>query len=156
MKLILRVKCVNPAFNQEYADKYHNGKESEDNIHYLWEDELELKERIVVFKIKNNVNYTLAGVVNGKNFSHEIPACTIIECTHENGSVTQLPFSKRIIRDTEKKQSKDNLQVWFTAYLKGKFKIVNPFDGGYFVKEDFPFDIEEAAAANEEADDDIA
>lgn len=153
--MTLRVKCVNPDFNQEYADKNHNGKESEENIHYLWEDELELHLPVLVLKVKNNVNYPLAGTIGKKKFMHDIPACTIIECTHENGSVTQLPFSKHLIQRTEKKESKDKSQLWFTVYLKGKFKIVNPFDGGYFGKEGFPFEIEEAKAAGGAEDDDV-
>ena len=153
MKLILRVKCVNPDFDQDYADKNYEGKESEDNIHYLWEDELEVKQKLVSLKVKNNVSYNLAGTQGGKKFSFDIPACTVIECSHEDGSVTLLPFTKRLIKETEKKESKDKLHVWFTVYLKGKFKIVNPFDGGYFAKEDFPFEVEEAAAAQEEEGD---
>lgn len=152
MKLILRVKCVNADFDQSYADQHYGGKESEDNIHYLWEDELELKEPISSFKIRNNVSYVLQGTQGKKKFSHEIPACTILDCIHEDGSVTQFPITKRLIRDTEKKQSKDNKHLWFTVFLKGKFKIVNPFDGAYFAKEDFPFDIEEAEAAENEED----
>jgi hypothetical protein len=153
MKMTLRVKCVNPDYNQEYADKNHNGKESDDNIHYLWEDELDLNHPVLVLKVKNNVSYTLSGTIGKNKFSHEIPGCTVLECTHENGSITQLPFSKHLIQKTEKKESKDKSQVWFTVYLKGKFKIVNPFDGGYFSKEVFPFEIEEARAADEEEDD---
>jgi hypothetical protein len=157
MKLILRIKCVNPDFSQEFADTNHNGKETEDNVHYNWEDELEVKKKVVMLKVKNNVSYQLEGVIEGEKFSHEIPACTVIECTHEDTSVSLFPFSKRIIRDTEKKQSKDGNQVWFTVYLKGKMKIVNPFDGGYFAKEDFPFDIPEAEAEEpEEEEDDVA
>lgn len=155
MKLILRVKCVNHNFSQEYADRNHNGKESEDNIHYLWEDEMEVKKKVVMLKIKNNVPYILEGEIDGKKFSHEIPGCTIIECTHDDSSVTLFPFSKRILRDTEKRQSKDGLHVWFTVYLKGKMKIVNPFEGAYFAKEDFPFDIPEAEAADDEEEEDV-
>lgn len=151
MKVILRIKCVNPHFSQDFADKHYKGKESEDNIHYLWEDELELKENITGIKVRNNVPYLLEGMQGNKKFSHEIPGCTLIDCTHEDGTVSQFPITKRLIRDTEKKQSKDDKHLWFTLYLKGKFKIVNPFDGAYFAKEDFPFDMEEAKA--DEGDD---
>lgn len=155
MKFTLRIKCVNPQFSQELADKHHNGKESEDNIHYLWEDELEVKRNVVAFKVRNNVPYTLSGEMgNGEKFSHEIPACTIIDCTLDDGSLAHFPFSKRIIRDTEKKQSRDGGQLWLTVYLKGKMKIVSPFEGAYFAKEDFPFDLPEVEAEEQEEEGD--
>jgi hypothetical protein len=154
MKFILRVKCVNHDFSQEIADKQHGGKESDDNIHYLWEDELELTQKITTIKVRNNVSYLLQGQQGRKKFSHEFPSCTIIDCIHEDGTITQFPFTKRLIRDTENKRSKDGLHLWFTVYLKGKFKIVNPFDGAYFAKEEFPFDIEEAKAEEQIDEDD--
>ena len=154
MKFTLRVKAVNPDFDREHAEQFHEGKESEDNILYLWEDELAVKRDVVSFKVKNNAVYLLEGETGKEKFSHEIHSCTIIECTLDDGSITQFPFSKRIIKETDYKKSKDEKQLWFFVYLKAKMKIVSPFEGAYFAKEDFPFDLPEVKAEDGEEDKD--
>jgi hypothetical protein len=60
MDLHLHFILVNSEFNQGLADDLYGGEESEDNIKYLWEDELKVSEPIQDFKIKNNTTYTLA------------------------------------------------------------------------------------------------
>lgn len=154
MKFTLRVKAVNPEFDREHAEQFHGGKESEDNILYLWEDELVVSRDVVSYKVKNNQEYVLEGEEGGKRFRHEIPSCTIIECVLDDGSIALFPFSKRIIKETDKKLSKDEKHLWFFVYLKGKMKIVSPFEGAYFAKEDFPFDLPEVEAEHEEEDGD--
>jgi hypothetical protein len=154
MKFTLRVKSVNPEFDRDLAIQEHGGKESEDNVHYLWEDELIVKKNVTSFRVRNNVPYELSVEENGKPVSYEIPSCTIIDCSHDDESVTQFAFSKRIIKETAKTQSKDEQQLWFTVFLKGKMKVVSPFEGAYFAKEDFPFDLPEVEAEDNEEDKD--
>ena len=54
MELIVHFIQVNSQFNQTMADNIHGGEESEDNIKYLWEDELKVAEAVTDFKINNN------------------------------------------------------------------------------------------------------
>ena len=42
MKVTISFKEVNSDFDVEYAERTHEGQESEDNIKYNWEDELEV------------------------------------------------------------------------------------------------------------------
>jgi hypothetical protein len=156
MKVTIKVKCVNHEFDKEWADQTNEGKESADNIQYLWEDEFDVKGDVTDFKIKNNVEYHLTGILPDEtSFDHHIPAMTIIECTLKDGTVSQFPISKKLIKDTEKKISKDKEQTTFFVFLRGNAKIVNPFEGGYFLKEDFPFDLPEAEAEDNDEDLDL-
>ncbi|MFM2019122.1 MAG: hypothetical protein RL007_2778, partial [Bacteroidota bacterium] len=64
MKVTITVKEVNPDFDHELAEREHEGKESEDNILYTWEDEFVINGDITDFKIRNNAEYSLAAEKN--------------------------------------------------------------------------------------------
>lgn len=137
MKVTINVKLVNSKFNQAYADKENEGEETEDNIKYLWEDEFEIQGKVSNFKVINNSTYLLRGLYpNEEEFAFEIPDMTIVECTMENGTQTLIPFSKKAISKTEKKEVKNGIH--FFVYLKSNKEVVNPMQGVYISKEDYP------------------
>lgn len=137
MKVTINVKLVNSKFNQAYADNENEGLETEDNIKYLWEDEFNIPGNITNFKVINNTTYLLNGLYpNNDEFSFEIPDMTVVECTMDNGSKTLIPFSKKAINKTDKLESKTGIK--FSVQLKSKFEIINPMEGVYIIKEDYP------------------
>lgn len=137
MKVTINVKLVNSKFNQAYADKENEGLETEDNIKYLWEDEFEIQGDVTNFKVINNTTYFLNGVLpNDEEFSYEIPDMTVVECTMTNGAKTLIPFSKKAINKTDKKETKTG--ILFSVQLKSAKEIVNPMEGVYILKEDYP------------------
>ena len=137
MKVTINVKLVNSKFDQAYADKDNEGEETEDNIKYLWEDEFDIQGNVTNFKVVNNTTYLLNGLFpNNDEFSFEIPDMTVVECTMDNGSKTLIPFSKKAIGKTDKLET--NKGIKFSVQLKSKFEIVNPMEGVYIIKEDYP------------------
>lgn len=137
MKVTINVKLVNSKFNQAYADKDNEGEETEDNIRFLWEDEFEIQGNVTNFKVVNNTTYLLNGLYpNNDEFSFEIPDMTVLECTMDNGSVTLVPFSKKAISKTDKEETKNGLK--FFVQLKSVKEIVNPMEGVYILKDDYP------------------
>jgi hypothetical protein len=138
MKVTLNIKLVNPEYSQALADKEYGGKESEDNIRFLWEDEFDVEGAVKEFKVVNNTTYTLAGEFpDGKTFSYEIPDMTIIHCHLDNGELVQFPISGKLIQKTEKKTDKVG-NIIFRILLKGVKEMVSPMTGTYFLKSDFP------------------
>lgn len=151
MQATVNVKLVNSKFNQAYADKDNEGEETEDNIKYLWEDEFDIKGNVKNFKVINNTTYELKGVFdNNKEFCFKIPDITILEFTMEDGSKTLLPFSKKAISKTSKVETKNGF--YFNVNLKSIKEIVNPMDGVYIIKDDYPKEL--LAYLPEEDDDD--
>jgi len=139
MNLYLHFILVNSEFNQGLADDLNEGEESEDNIKYLWEDELKVAEPIKEFKIKNNATYTLAGFFpDDKAFSFEIVDTTIVDCITESGKNMQFAVSKKLLKKTDKKvdEKMDETHLYF--YLRDTFPLENPMDGIYILKQDFP------------------
>ncbi|MBC7863725.1 MAG: hypothetical protein IAF38_12170 [Bacteroidia bacterium] len=138
----INIKSVNPKFSQKLADERHEGEETEDNVKYLWEDDFDVKGNVKDFKVKNNAVYSLKGeFADGKTFEHEFSEMTIIECYLEDGSLSQFPIAKKLIQSTDKKISRDGEKLFFHVFLKGAKEIVNPFDGAYFEKKDWPADL---------------
>lgn len=140
MKVTINVKLVNSKFNQAYADKENEGEETEDNIKYLWEDEFAIQGDVTNFKVVNNTTYLLNGLYpNNDEFSFEIPDMTVVECTMADESIIRVPFSKRAISKTDKLETKNGLT--FFVQLKSIKEIVNPMEGVYILKEDYPEDL---------------
>ncbi len=139
MNLYLHFILVNSEFNQGLADDLNEGEETEDNIKYLWEDELKVAEPIKEFKIKNNATYTLAGFFpDDKAFSFDILDTTIVDCITESGKNMQFAVSKKLLKKTDKKvdEKMDETHLYF--YLRDTFPLENPMDGVYILKQDFP------------------
>src|ERR1700741_211121 len=137
MKVTINVKLVISKFNQAYADKENEGEETEDNIKYLWEDEFVIQGEVTNFKVVNNTTYLLNGLFpNNDEFSFEIPDMTVVECTMDNGSKTLIPFSKKAISKTDKLETKTGIK--FSVQLKSIKEIVNPMEGVYILKDDYP------------------
>lgn len=137
MKLTINVKLVNSKFDQAYADRDNEGEETEDNIRFLWEDEFEVQGDVVDFKVVNNTTYQLRGLYDNEDeFCFDIPDMTVVECNMKNGTKTLIPFSKKAISKTSKVESK--IGFYFNVLLKSSKEIVNPMEGVYILKEDYP------------------
>ncbi len=137
MKVTISFKEVNSEFDVEYAERSHDGQESEDNIKYNWEDELEVAGDVTDFMIRNNTTYTLAGEMDGDSFSYDIDGMTICDCTTADGTVSRFAVSRKLIKET-KKATQKNGNVHFFFFLKDKHPHVNPMPGIYISKKDFP------------------
>lgn len=143
MKLRLHFILVNSEFDQALADQYFNGKESEENIKHLWEDDFTVAESVKEYKILNNASYTLEGFLPGnKSFRFEIPDVTLVNCTTESGSLTQFAVSGKLIKKTEVKNDKAKAVTSLYFYLKDKHPMVNPMNGIYILKKDFPKELQ--------------
>lgn len=149
MKLTLNVKLVNAKFDQAYADKDNEGEETEDNIRFLWEDEFEVKGDVEDFKVINNTTYQLRGLFeNDEEFCFEIPDMTVVECTMKNGTKTLIPFSKKAVSKTSKVESKQGF--YFNVLLKNTKELVNPMEGVYIIKDDYPEELQGFVKNDEE------
>lgn len=148
MNLHLHFILINSEFNQALADDLYQGEESEDNIKYLWEDELKVSADVTNFKIRNRASYTLAGqFANGENFNFEIGDMTIVDCTTIDNTTMQFAVSKKLVKNTEKIVDDKNNETHMYFYLKDAFPLENPMDGVYILKSDFPKELKSTKKA---------
>ena len=142
MEVYVHFKEVNSDYSQDIADKFHEGKESEDNIKYTWEDELKVTENVIDFKILNRSIYKLKGTFpDNTPFSFDIPEMTILECKAASGNIIQFAVSRKLIKHTEKKHNAKRNLLRFYFFLKDTFPTENPFPGVYILTTDFPSEL---------------
>lgn len=150
MKVTINIKLLNADFNQSIADDFYEGKESEDNIKFLWEDEFVVKENVTSFKIKNNAVYKIQGAfADNTTFSFDIPNVTIVECQTPEGP-QQFVISKKLIKSTDKKENPKTGDITFSIILKDEIEYENPMDGVYIISSDFPKELKAASKTSDE------
>ena len=137
MKVTITVKEVNPDFDRELADREHDGKESEDNILYSWEDEFDIQGDVKDLKIRNNVPFDLETMEGDEEATYTIESMMVLDAILVNGATTSCAFSRSLVKDTKKVASKKG-DVHFYVFLKGGKQIVTPVTGIYIAQKDFP------------------
>lgn len=139
MQLHIHFIQLNSKFDQKLADDLFEGEETEDNIKHLWEDDLTVSEPVQDFKIVNNTTYTLAGYFpDEKPFSFEIPDMTLVNVTAESGNKMQFAVSKKLLRKTDKRTDEKKEETHLYFYLSDVHPMINPMNGVYILKQDFP------------------
>jgi hypothetical protein len=137
MKVTITVKEINPDFDRELAEKEFDGKESEENILYNWEDEFEIQGDVKDLKIRNNVVYELQTAEEDDVATYPIEGMMVADAHLSNGATTSCAFSRSIVKDTKKVVQK-NGNVHFFVFLKGGKEIVTPVTGIYINRKDWP------------------
>lgn len=137
MKVTITVKEVNPDFDRELADNEFDGKESENNILYSWEDEFDIQGDVKDLKIRNNVPFDLQTMDGDEEATYTIDSMMVMDVLLSNGASTSCAFSRSLVKDTKKVTNK-NGDVHFYVFLKGGKKIVSPVTGIYIAQKDFP------------------
>ncbi len=139
MKLHITVKQQNPEFDQQYANQYHFGKESDGNWRYNLNDGFEVRENIKDFTVLDEEDFKLAGLKKNEEFEIPIPNMTVINClTTDNRKVQVAAISKSLIK---KKQITPNKKYNLTRiyfYLTEQNEFIHPFKIIYIAAKDYP------------------
>lgn len=127
---------INSSYSQEYANQYHDGEESEDNIRYHWEDEISITGEVIDIEENKNAEYILTGEYQEKKFSYNVPNMHKITFEIKESQNAQVAVSKSILEKIEKEENKE--ETIFHFYLKEREVFANPVPGTYIDVADFP------------------
>ena len=136
MKCTAHFYKLNYDFSPEFADTHHNGKESENNRKYDWEDELAITNDVEDIQVQENSNYTLVGEQNGEQFSEEIPNVTLFKIKAKDGQDVTMACSDSIVHEYKIEKSDNNIIL--KVFLNEGEPLTNPIAGIYIAIEDFP------------------
>lgn len=136
MKCRVHVYLLNEHFSQEYADLHHNGQDSEMNLRYEWEDELEITSEVLEVKEHAHAIFPLQGTMgDGSSFSFDVKAMHLFELLGPEGS-TVLGCSESILDRAEVVKGEN---AWvLRMYLKDYEPMSNPIPGIYIASQEFP------------------
>lgn len=128
---------LNDDFSQEYADMHYDGKESEMNRRFEWEDELGITADISKWNELTTTEVPIAGVLpDGEQFEEILPNMRSIELFEGDTLVARLAASEILIDRIQYEENEDDLAI--SVYLKDKEPLSNPVPGIYIAAQDFP------------------
>ena len=134
MALTIKIYLLNDDFSQEYADQHNEGKESELNRHYEWQDELEVTSDVHNIEVVPNGIYTLSGEIpDGPKFSYEVPKMRLFKIESRDTDDLMVGCSESLLANFEVKGT-DLLEI----YLKDYEPLSNPVPGVYIAAQEFP------------------
>src|SRR5690606_14620846 len=108
----------------EFADQNHEGKESEDNIKFHWEDEIVIAGPITEINDKKDSEYILAGVYKEKDFSFSIPNIHKLSFEIKDNQNAEVAVSKSILEKIDRVDQDE--ETIFHFYLKEREVFANP------------------------------
>lgn len=140
MKLTLHFYQINSDFSPEYAAANHGGKESENNVHYEWEDEMEVSSDLKNVNIKRNADLPLRlQYENGKIVEEIVNNMFLIELQLADNKVGYLGVSECMFIDFEESGTKEDLIL--KIFLKDYEPFWNEMPGVYIASKEFPKNI---------------
>jgi hypothetical protein len=130
------VYLLNAHFSQEYADLHYGGKESEMNLRYEWEDELEITSAVEDVREHSHAVFPLQGTMgDGKAFSYDVAGMHLFEVIGAEGN-TVLGCSESILERAEIEKTATHWTI--QIYLKDYEPMSNPIPGIYIAAQEFP------------------
>lgn len=137
MKCKIHTYLLNDAFSQEFADKNHNGKPSEDNQLFEWEDELEVSTPISSVTEMENEIYLLQGSMpDGSAFSYPISNMRLVKIEFDDAPAFFIGCSENILADLKIQKNENSTTI--DLYLKDYEPLSNPIPGIYIGSKSFP------------------
>jgi hypothetical protein len=136
MNLNIHYFLLNEDFSQEHADANHNGQESENNLKYEWEDEIEVKE-IDSFEILRKHTFPINAVLpDDTQITCDLSNMFCIKLITKTNEIAYLGVSESILADFE--ELTINAQKTFKIYLKDMEPHGELMPGVYLASKEFP------------------
>jgi hypothetical protein len=134
---IVNVYLLNEHFSPEYAEAQHNGKESENNLRYEWEDEFAITSDVLSVTAIENASLPLQGEMpDGQIFSHEVSKMLLFEIASSDAPTTYVGASASIVDSYTIDQSGEDIRL--KIFLKDYEPMSNPIPGIYIASKEFP------------------
>jgi len=125
MKVQISFKVLDPDYDQEYANQYHFGEESESNSKYIWASTYEVIGDVDHVSYHDNDTFHLFGeTIFGQKFSYQIPDVKIFRCHMKDGEVQDYAVSKSILHQTYQPKNEKYKTLRFYFYIKGEIPSI--------------------------------
>lgn len=120
MKIQINFKVINADFDQEYANEYKDGEESDNNAKYHWAVTYEEKDVKSVELIENDTFQLKGQFKDGKEFNLPIPNVTMFRCFLEDGTVIDYAVSKSILNKTHQAHNEKHKTIRCYFYINSE------------------------------------
>ena len=136
MECNIHVYLLNQHFSVEHAEAHHDGKESENNLKYDWEDEFKITSKVDAVEELPMQTYPLQGVLDDKPFSYDIPNMRLFQIISEDAPPVFVGCSESILDSCTLTKGEEGYLI--QIYLKDYEPMANPIPGLYIAAQEFP------------------
>jgi len=137
MKLKISFKRINSDFDQESANEYNWGKESENNMKYHSSVLFQVNSDIDKIEINENENlHYVDSSDKNKIIELFLENQTILKCYKDNELFTQYSISTGLIEKTHEIYQEKTKTKYCYFYLKDNLDIIELKNHNYVLKED--------------------
>ncbi len=142
MRCTVHAYMLNDDFSPEHAEAHFDGKDSENNRRFDWEDELHIKSDVTGISMHEFVSFPLEGTFpDGTSFRHEVANMRLYEIVSSDGPTVFVGASESILERAE--QIKEGDVLTLHIYLKDYEPWANPIPGIYIASKEFPKELHE-------------
>ncbi len=133
MKCTVRFYLLNADFSEEQFEI--DGKETDENHRYEWEDELKLTTEVDGVDVQENAVFPLQGSTgDGKEFSYDIEGMTLFRLFGEHPAM--VACSASLLDRYEVHEAGETIEL--EVFLKDYEPMANPIPGIYIASQSFP------------------
>jgi len=132
----IHIYLLNDHFSQEYADEHNNGKPSEMNRMFLWEDEFAIKTNVTKIDTRRFEVYPLQGKKGDVAFTEEIADMRLFYLMDVDTPVAVVGCSEVLLDSYRIEELED--EIILEVYMKGEEPLANPVTGIYIASRYFP------------------
>lgn len=126
MKIQIHYTALNSSFDQEYANEYHFGKESESNTKSQWGASYLLKNVLSIELIeKTAFALRIENMRNSKVEFLNIPEVCTLRCHFTDNTSRDFSISHSLLQKTHQITKKDG-KVYFYFYINDDKEFVHP------------------------------
>ncbi len=135
MKCRIHFYLLNEHFSVEHAEANYEGKESEMNRKFEWEDELNVPQGVDSYKMLENSIYSLQGFKDEESFVFEVPKMRLFELV-SGDTISFVGCSESILESCEVVEGEEGIAIKF--YIKDYEPMSNPVSGIFIASQEFP------------------
>jgi len=135
MKCRIHFYLLNEHFSVEHAEANYEGKESEMNRKFEWEDELNVPQGVDSYKMLENSIYSLQGFKDEESFAFEVPKMRLFELV-SGDTISFVGCSESILESCEVVKGEEGIAIKF--YIKDYEPMSNPVSGIFIASQEFP------------------
>jgi hypothetical protein len=139
MRLQIIFKQPNLDFDQQYANEFQGGKESDGNWKDLWSVTHEFEEEVDDIRVIKEDNFQIDGeILQGQRVSLTLPKMKIIECIRNEKVIYKAAVSNDLVLKPQKSPDRKHNVIRFYYYFNARTDFVKLGSLVYILKKDFP------------------
>ena len=141
MKLVVNIKRLNKDYSQDYADQYHFGEESNNNMKSHWGYTYSIDNVSEILTKEQSVYNKTGELENGEKVSIDFKEMFVLEAYSNDELLADWAVSTQLIDDTHNVFKRKRGITYFYIYINDREDFECPADRLFCLNEGLPNDL---------------